>query len=131
MCEVGLLVEAGFVETERVDNIDDGLGTVLNTFVGLLGGRVGADVEVLGTEGYLLAVGLVNGAADLLEVVRVGDELVAGDDVLRGRTGVLAIVVWQSRKPWSAGSCCGQEPQGNRAEAHTLKMIILNECEGE
>jgi len=99
MCEVGLLVEAGLVETERVDDIDDGLGTVLNTFVGLLGGRVGADVEVLGTEGDLLAVGLVNGAADLLEVVRVGDELVAGDDVLRGRTGVLATVVLQSRKP--------------------------------
>lgn len=38
--------------------------------------------ERLGTDGDLLAVGLVNGSVNLLEVVRVGDELVAGEDVL-------------------------------------------------
>jgi len=83
MCEVGLLVEAGLVETERVNDIDNGLCAVLDTLLGLLSGRVGADVEVLGTETDLLAVGLVDGTAYLLEVVRVGNELVTSDDVLK------------------------------------------------
>ena len=39
--KVGLLVELGRLETERVDDIVDGNGTVLNTLVLLLGGGVG------------------------------------------------------------------------------------------
>lgn len=38
--------------------------------------------EVLGTDGDSLAVGLVDGVVNLLKVVRVRDELVAGDNVL-------------------------------------------------
>jgi hypothetical protein len=45
---------------------------------------VGQRTERLSTNGDLLAVGLVGNAVDLLEVVRVGDDLVVGDDVLRG-----------------------------------------------
>jgi hypothetical protein len=44
----------------------------------------GQRTERLSTNGDLLAVGLVGNAVDLLEVVRVGDDLVVGDDVLRG-----------------------------------------------
>lgn len=38
--------------------------------------------DVVGTDGDLGAVGLVGDTVDLLEVVRVGDDLVAGDEVL-------------------------------------------------
>jgi hypothetical protein len=38
----------------------------------------------LSTNGDLPAVGLVGNAVDLLDVVRVGDDLVVGDDVLQG-----------------------------------------------
>ena len=41
--------------------------------------------DVLSTDGDLLAVGLVDGAVDLLQVVGVGDELVIGDEVLGER----------------------------------------------
>jgi hypothetical protein len=39
--------------------------------------------DVFGTDGDLLAVGLVDDAINLLQVVRVGDDLVTGDKVLR------------------------------------------------
>jgi hypothetical protein len=38
----------------------------------------------LSTNSDLPAVGLVGNAVDLLDVVRVGDDLVVGDDVLQG-----------------------------------------------
>jgi hypothetical protein len=84
--EVGkvlLLVEVGLVQTERVDDINDGLGLVLGVLAGLLGRGVGTNVDVVNTDGDLLAVGLVGDAVDLLEVVRVGDDLVTGEGVLR------------------------------------------------
>ena len=82
MTEVCLLVEAGLVETERVDNVNLGLLGVIGLLLTALGGSVGAGVEGLTTDGDLGAVGLVDDAVDLLEVVRVRDELVAADDVL-------------------------------------------------
>lgn len=42
--------------------------------------------NVVGADGDLLAVGLVGNAVDLLEVVRVGDDLVAGEGVLRAES---------------------------------------------
>lgn len=83
--EVGkvlLLVEVGLVQTERVDDINDGLGLVLGIVAGLLGRGIGTNVDVVNTDGDLLAVGLVSDAVDLLEVVRVGDDLVTGEGVL-------------------------------------------------
>ena len=82
VAKVCLLVEVGLVETERVDDIDLGLLLVVGLLVTALGGGVGAGVEGLTTDGDLGAVGLVGNAVNLLEVVRVGDELVAADDVL-------------------------------------------------
>lgn len=82
VAEVCLLVEAGLVETERVDDIDLGLLGVFGLLLTALGGSVGAGVEGLTTNGDLGAVGLEDNAVDLLEVVRVRDELVAADDVL-------------------------------------------------
>jgi len=80
--EVCLLVELSLVELESVDNVDLGLLLVVGILVTALGGSVGTGVEGLTTDGDLGAVGLVGNAVNLLEVVRVGDELVAGDDVL-------------------------------------------------
>ena len=59
---------------------------------------MGRHTEGLTTDGDLLAVGLVDGTVNLLEIVRVGDELVTGDDVLRegvsfGLWGVEGVVV--------------------------------------
>jgi hypothetical protein len=39
--------------------------------------------NVVHAQGDLLAVGFVDGAIDLLQVVRVGDDLVIGDEVLQ------------------------------------------------
>lgn len=82
--EVGFLVEAGLLETERVDNVDLGLLLVVGTLVvTALGRGVGAGVEALTTDGDLGAVGLIGDAVDGLQVVGVGDELIAADNVLR------------------------------------------------
>lgn len=83
VAEVGLLVEVGLLEGERVDDVDLGLLLVIGILVTTLGGGVGAGVEGLTTDGDLGAVGLVDDTADGLKVVRVGDELVAADNVLR------------------------------------------------
>ena len=80
--EVCLLVELGLVELESVDNVDLGLLLVVGILITALGGSVGASVEGLTTDGDLGAVGLVGNAVNLLEVVRVGDELVTRDDIL-------------------------------------------------
>ena len=82
MGKIRLLVELSLVQAERVDDINDGLGGVIGTLIGLLSRGVGANVDVVVADGDLLAVGLVGDAVDLLEVVRVGDDLVAGDEVL-------------------------------------------------
>lgn len=82
MGKIRLLVELSLIQAERVDNINDGLSSVISTLVGLLGRGVGANVDVVVADGDLLAVGLVGDAVDLLEVIRVGDDLVTGDEVL-------------------------------------------------
>ena len=65
-----------------MDDIDLGLLLVVGLLLAALGGSVGASVEGLTTDGDLAAVGLVGDTVNLNEVVRVGDELVTGDDVL-------------------------------------------------
>jgi hypothetical protein len=82
VAEVCLLVELGLLKLESVDNVDLGLLRVVGLLITALGGSVGASVEGLTTDGDLGAVSLVGHAVNLLEVVRVGDELVTGDDVL-------------------------------------------------
>jgi hypothetical protein len=42
--EIPLLVEGRLLQTERVDDVVDLNGLVLKSLLGLLGGRVGADV---------------------------------------------------------------------------------------
>jgi hypothetical protein len=82
VAKVGLLVELGVGEAEGVDDIKDGLSAILGVLCSLLGGSVGASVDLDGAEGDVAAVGLVDGTVNLLEIERVGNELVAGDDVL-------------------------------------------------
>jgi len=100
VCEVALLVEAGLVEAESVDDVNLGLDVVIGTLLLLLLGSVGTGVynrsvcrvtlfappvrtERLSTDCDLSAVGLVDYAVNLLEVVRVRDHLIVGDDILR------------------------------------------------
>lgn len=44
MGKIRLLVELGGLKTERVDDVVDLLGTILNALLGLLGGSVGTSV---------------------------------------------------------------------------------------
>lgn len=78
----GLLVELGALETERVDNVVDLDGTVLELLLGLLGGGVGTSVDLDGTLDDHGAVDLVDDTVNLLHVEGVGDHLIAGKDVL-------------------------------------------------
>lgn len=87
--EVALLVEACGDQTERVHDVDDGLDAVVRACVRVLtlGGCVAAHVEGLAADGDLPAIGLVGDAVDFFEVVRVGDDLVAGENVLERGVG--------------------------------------------
>ncbi len=42
--EVRLLVEAGGLESERVDNVVDSLAAILKFFAGFFGGGIGTDI---------------------------------------------------------------------------------------
>jgi len=44
MAEIALLVEAGLVQAERVDNVKDLRGGIFGTLLGFLGGGVGTNV---------------------------------------------------------------------------------------
>lgn len=102
----GLITEE--IQPEGVDDVDNLLAAFLEPLVGFFGGRVGAGIcerschlipakstqagvwnrrgrptKVVGTQGDLLAVDLVNGIVDLLDVVTVGDDLVASHNVLQ------------------------------------------------
>jgi len=57
--EVGLLVEAGALQTERVDDVVDLDGLILNTLLGLLGGGVGANVLKVLARVFYISVLLV------------------------------------------------------------------------
>ena len=70
------------MQTEAVGDVQDGLRLVLELFLTVLGRWVAADVEALATNADFLAVGFVDGAVNQLDIVRVGDDLVAGDNVL-------------------------------------------------
>ena len=85
MSEVALLVELRLLQTEGVDDVDDLLGGIVDVVAGFFRGGVGTDVDGLAADGDLLAVGFVDGAVDFLDAVGVGDELVAGEDVLGGK----------------------------------------------
>jgi hypothetical protein len=68
--QVGLLVERGRGESERVDNVVDGLATVLEGFLLLFGGRVGADVDVTFGDDHHLGVDFVG---DVIDFLAAGD----------------------------------------------------------
>lgn len=82
ICKITLLVELCLVQSEGVDNIDNGLRSVLDLFASFFSRSVGANVDVVGADGDSRAVGFVNNTVNLLEVVGVGDDLVVGEDVL-------------------------------------------------
>lgn len=67
-------------------DIEDSLGGIFEVIAAsILSRGVGANVDVLAPKGNLSAVGFVDGAVDFFEVVGVGKDLVAGDDVLECR----------------------------------------------
>lgn len=128
VCEVALLVKARLVETERVDDINLGLSLIFGTLLLLLSGGIGTSVcravrpgecivvslartESLASDSDLGAVGLVGDAVNLLEVVRVGDDLVTGEDVL----GTCQYCMSASgARCFSAGAGCSEAQQGRR-----------------
>jgi hypothetical protein len=66
-----------------VDHINDLLFLIVDTlFLASFGRWVATNVKTLTTDADLLAVGFVCYSINLLEVVRVGDDLVVGDEVL-------------------------------------------------
>jgi hypothetical protein len=85
--EVGLLVERGALKTERVDDVVDLDGTILELLLGLLGGSVGTSVDLDGTLNDHGAVNLEDSTIDLLDVVGVGDHLITGDNILEDNHG--------------------------------------------
>lgn len=48
-----------------------------------------------GAEGDHLAVDFIDGSVDFLHIVRVGDDLVAGEDILEGSRIVSALFIFQ------------------------------------
>jgi hypothetical protein len=82
MGQVALFVELCLVQAETVNDVNDRLRLVVHGFFAVLGRRIAADIEGLAANGNLFAIGLVDGTINLLEVIRVGDDLVVGDDVL-------------------------------------------------
>lgn len=121
MLQVRLLIELGLVQPEGVDDVNDGLRRVIAALLGFFGGGVGADVDIVVADGDLLAVGFVDGAVDLFEFIGVGDQLVAGEDVL-GKIGS-AILQHLHGIFAAAGHVRLLVAQGGYR--HTLKMIIL------
>lgn len=65
-----------------MDDIDNGLRSVLDIIASFFSRGVGTNVDVVGADSDSRAVGLVNDTVNLLEVVGVGDDLVVGEDVL-------------------------------------------------
>lgn len=128
--EVCLLVKVGLLELEGVDNVDLGLLLVVGLLITTLGGSVGASVEGLTTNGDLGAVGLEGNAVDLLEVVRVGDELVTGDDVLCKSNQPDVRAQTQSAPP-SVAQCRG-ECRDSRCRSACWRYLWgeRNECKG-
>jgi hypothetical protein len=122
--EIRLLVERSALKTERVDDVVDLDFRVLEGLLGLLGGRVGTGVNLNGALGDHGAVGLVDDAIDLLEVVRVRDDLVIGDNVLVnnhledwfvefGEIGRVKIV-WTRRAAREGGLSRGKKLSGGK-----------------
>lgn len=65
-----------------MDDIDNGLRSVLDIVTSFLGRGVGANVDVVGADGDSRAVGFIDDTVNLLEVVGVGNDLVVSEDVL-------------------------------------------------
>ena len=71
------------IQPEAIDDIDDLLRPFLERLLLFFGGRVCANVDVVGALCDLSAVDFVDNVIDFFEIVGVGDDLVTGDDVLR------------------------------------------------
>ena len=146
--KVGLLVEAGARETERVDDVVDLDDLILEGLLSLLCGGVGANVwdnirvsrrrttvrksrgrrrfrrlltdlnVALGDHG---AVGLVDDPVDLLQVVRVRDHLVVGDNVLWGTK-------WVSDRGTAGGMRRGREGGRREGTKRERTRIVFIPC---
>lgn len=70
------------IQSEPIDHIDDLFGPFLERLLLIFGRRVCANVDVVSALCDLSAVDFVDNVVDIFEVVGVGDDLVAGNDVL-------------------------------------------------
>lgn len=63
-------------------DVEDRLAGIVEGLVAFFGRGIRADVDVLAADADLLAVGFVDDTVDFFQPVRVGDDLVAGDEIL-------------------------------------------------
>lgn len=70
------------IQSEPIDHIDDLFGPFLERLLLIFGRRVCANVDVVSALCDLSAVDFVDNVVDIFEVVGVGDDLVAGNDIL-------------------------------------------------
>ena len=70
-------------QPEAIDHIDDLFCSLFECFLLFFSGRIGANVESVSAFGDFFAVDFVDDIIDIDEVIGVGDDLVAGDDILQ------------------------------------------------
>ena len=102
---------AEVLQTEGVDDVVDLSDLVIGTLlVAALGRGVSTDIERFTADVDHGAVDFVDDIVDVLEVVRVGDDLVAGDEVLERKSAKFV-----AKKPLVESQALPREKRRNRA----------------
>ena len=70
------------IQPEAINDVDDLLRSLLERLLLFFGGRICANVDVVGALCDFSAVDFVDDVINFFEVVGVGDDLVTGDDIL-------------------------------------------------
>lgn len=76
------LLVAQEIQPEPINNIDDLLRALLERLLLFFGRRVGPNVDIVSALCDFSAVDLVDNVVDILKFVGIGDDLVAGYNVL-------------------------------------------------
>lgn len=81
--KVSLLVEGSGLETERVDNVENSLGTIFKVLTSLLSRGISTDIDISTLlNNNLGSVNLEGDTVNDVDVVSVRDKLVAGNGIL-------------------------------------------------
>jgi hypothetical protein len=81
--KIGLFVERSLLQTETVGNVQNGLRSIFDAFfLSAFSRRIATDIKALSSNVDFGAVSFVGNAVNLLEIVRIGNDFVAGDNIL-------------------------------------------------